>query len=612
MTDGRSTAKRESRSWLIRAALAALVPCLGVDLAAQPAGFGEVTFPSSGSPAAQPEFLRGVAALHSFEYEEAQLSFRRAQEIDAGFALAYWGEAMTYHQTLWRNEDVAAGRQALTRLAATPAGRTATAPTPRERGLMAAVEILFGTGDGATRRREYARAMEELHAKWPDDPEVATFHALALLGTLSRGLIGTSDVHGGHSEGLAGSETQTRVAAILQRVLKTHPRHPGALHYLLHTYDDPEHARLALDAARTYATVAPASSHALHMPAHVFLQLGLWHQAADADAASYRTSVEWANAKSLPTTMRNFHALGWRQYELLQLGRHREASDTISELVPIVRASRQLTLLSDLASMRARYVIETRRWDVLANERNFGNVNELFAIGVSAARTGNASQAERARAGLVERAQSEQEGDLRPAIAIMEREVAALIDLAAGRRDQAVTVLREAARAEQRLPPPLGPPKPIKPAPELLGEVLVEIGRPRESIEPLRQALQRNPNRSLAVLALARAFAALGEGDEARAHYKTLLANYDEADADLPEIQEARLAVGQSAGESQRSPSIPRSIAVVTGAIGLVGVVLWVRRFGGRQRKRVGRGRPTLAAKTMTQDRQKRSLRPER
>lgn len=502
------------------------------------------SFPAAQGPPA--EFLRGVVALHSFEYEEANEAFLRVQKAHPAFAMAYWGEAMTYHQTLWRNENVVAGRQALTRLGPTPAARAAKAATPKERAFIEAVGALFGEGDAAARRRAYADAMGAFYARNPDDPEVASFYALALLGTMSRSLIGYVDAHEGHSASLAGSDTQTRVADILGKVLVSHPEHPGALHYLLHNYDDPEHAELALSAARTYAKVAPESSHALHMPAHIFVQLGMWNDAATSDRAAFAASDAWVKAKGLPAAMRSYHALSWLQYELLQLGRYDEARETMGELTPSVKAGGNLTLLSDLSSMRARYVVETRRWDILANERDFGNVHELFAIGVSAARSGNAPLAELARQGLATRAQSEQEGDLRPAIAIMEREIAALIELAAGRRDPAVEILKAATQAELKLPPPLGLPAPIKPAPELLGEVLIELGRPGEAIEPFRQALARNANRTLSVQGLARASA----------------------------------TVSQPAPPSSRATAIPIAAGIAT----LVAVVLAVRRLVVRKR----------------------------
>jgi tetratricopeptide (TPR) repeat protein len=200
--------------------------------------------------------------------------------------------------------------------------------------------------------------------------------------------------------------------------------------------------------------------------------------------------------------------------------------------------------------MRARYVIDTSRWDLLARERNFGNVNELFAIGVSAARSGNC-----AGGGIVAARRSpsvrarNRKATCVQVIAIMERQIAALIELGAGRRERAVEILRAAAQAEQQLPAPLGLPKPIKPAPELLGEVLTEIGRPREALAPFQQALRRNANRTLSVLGLARAAQASGDMATARAQYGALLRNYAGADAGLPGLNEARAAVS---GKSPR------------------------------------------------------------
>jgi tetratricopeptide (TPR) repeat protein len=503
--------------------------CLVVTLGAQ------ISAPAD----AQREFLRGLAALHTFEYEEANDAFLTAQKLDPDFAMAYWGEAMTYHQTLWGNEDVAAAERILRRLGSTPAARAAKAQSPRDKGLLASLDLLFGSADAATRRAQYAKALEELYARQPDDPEVGTFYALALLGTVSRGLAAGDGAHEGHSAALPGSEIQTRVATVLERVLRAAPAHAGALHYLLHNYDDPEHARLALAAARRYASVAPQSSHALHMPAHIFLQLGLWRDAALSDRAAFAASDAWVKAKARPFALRNYHALSWLQYELLQRGRFAEAAQAVGEIAPVVKATGQLSLLSDFASMRARYVIETRRWEVMAGERNFANVNELCAIGFSAARSGDSARAEMARQALAERARAEQEGDMRPAIAIMEREVAALISLVAGRGDEALEILRAAAQAEQQLPPPLGPPKPIKPAPELLGEVLLELGRPQDARAAFLQALARNPNRTLSVLGLARAAKALGDAAAMREHYRAVLENYEEADADLSELAEA-------------------------------------------------------------------------
>lgn len=494
--------------------------------------------PSTPGATAGTTFAAGLAALHSFEYEDAQAAFIQARRADPRFAMAYWGEAMTYHQTLWGHEDVAAGRRVLE-----AAARAGVAATDVERPWLAAVAELFGDGDGEARRQRYAEAMRRLHEARPDDPEAATFHALALLGTTSRSLIGYVDAHEGHGSGLAGSAVQAQVGAILSGVLARHPDHPGALHYLIHAYDDPAHARLGLEAARRYAAVAPESSHARHMPAHVFLQLGLWADAEASDRAAFAASEAWVARKGLGPAMRSYHALAWRQYELLQLGRVAEARALLDVLTPVVDGTRDLTLLSDLASMRARQVLEAQDWARMANVRTFANVNEVAAIGISAARAANAPLAELARQHLASRIDAVEEGDLRPAIAIMERQVAGLVALAAGRRDEAVAILAVAADAEAKLPPPLGLPIPPIPAPELLGEVLIEVGRPAEALAAFEQALARNPNRTRSVLGTARALAALGRGGEAATHYRQVLANYEHADPDRPELREARGAI---------------------------------------------------------------------
>jgi tetratricopeptide (TPR) repeat protein len=256
--------------------------------------------------------------------------------------------------------------------------------------------------------------------------------------------------------------------------------------------------------------------------------------------------------------------LAWLQYALLQRGRYRDASAVIGELEPVVKASGLVPLLSDLASMRARLAIETQRWPLMATERTFANVDDLFAIGVSAARSRTMDSAEMARQGLAARAQSAREGDLRPAIAIMEREVAALIEHAAGRSDRAIEILHAAVQAELALPAPLGLPEPVKPAPELLGELLLETGRPREAVAAFEQGLQRNRNRSLSVLGLARAYAALGEGERARERYRDLLTSYDEADGDVAEVSEAKRALERPATPSTATtPRRPRLLVTL-------------------------------------------------
>jgi tetratricopeptide (TPR) repeat protein len=500
-----------------------------------------IRFPNSGAAEAQPAFLRGVTALHNFQYEDAVESFLEAQRIDPGFALAYWGEAMAYNQTLWLNQDPEKAREILQRLGPTAEARARKAGTDRERSFLAAVEALFGSGDKAARDRAYAEAMGRLAAAHPDDPEVLAFHALALMGTAVRSpaLFGArgDDLH---QHALVGSEVQKQAAAILEKVLRLDPEHPGALHYLIHDYDDPEHARLALPAARAYSRVAPESSHALHMPAHVFLQLGMWAEAAASDEASFRASEAWVARKKLGVGMRDYHSLSWLLYESLQQGRYKKAREALDEIAPGVQATNAPRLKALQSDMRARYVMETRSYALLAGANDFATTGELFAIGASAARLGDAVRAERALAELNRRAGSRDKGDFKLDIAVMERELAGLLALGTGRSDDALARLREAVTLEGELPPPMGPPRPLQPASELFGEVLLERGKPSEAAAEFERSLRRWPNRSRSVLGLARASAALGDREGARRVYRKLLDNWRLADPDLPELAEAR------------------------------------------------------------------------
>jgi tetratricopeptide (TPR) repeat protein len=454
-----------------------------------------VAFPNSGSPAAQAAFQRGVTTLHNFQYEDAVEAFQEAQRIDPDFVMGYWGEAMACNQTLWLNQDLERAREVLQR------ARGAKPRNDREKGYLRAVEALFGAGDRAARDQAYARAMGALAKAYPDDPDVQSFFALALIGTTARSpaLFGEGG-DDAHQHALVGSAIQKQAGAILESVLARHPEHPGALHYLIHDYDDPEHARLALPAARAYAKVAPQSSHALHMPAHIFLQLGMWDEAAASDEASFRASEAWVKRKGIPIGMRDYHSLSWLLYESLQQGRFQKAREALEIMRPAVEQTGAPRLKAILSDMRARYVVETGSFDELATATNFDTSTELFAIGMSAARRGNTPLAERALAEMSRRAVKGQTD-----VAIMAKELAALIAVAAGRGDDAVLRMQEAVGLERELPPPLGLPRPIKPASELFGEILFELGRPREAAVQFEKALARWPNRSASRLGLARA-----------------------------------------------------------------------------------------------------------
>jgi tetratricopeptide (TPR) repeat protein len=505
-------------------------------------GLGRIDFPTSGAPEAQPHFLRGVALLHNFEYDDAVEAFRRARQIDPPFAMAYWGEALTHHSVLSGSSDVAGGRAVLRQLAPTREARLARAATDKERGFVAAVDALFGEGADDVRQDAYVAAMEQMQTRYPDDNEVASFYALALLDTAIRATYGLSraPAEGHRHAQLAGSETQRRAGEILREVLSRNPEHPGAAHYLLHAYDDAEHAARALDVARVYARIAPESSHARHMPAHIFVQLGLWQEAAASDEAASRAADAWRARRGLDESRTDYHPLTWLQYERLQLGQFARAREMSDSMQAAAGRTGSDLLKNHAASMRARYAIEAQRWDLLRNADDFANLDELLAIGISAARGANLERAEQVGELFRRLTSGGASGPVGPALTVMEREVAGLVHLAAGRPTEAIDALRAAAEAERALPTGMGPPRPIKPAQELLGEVLLETGRAAEARDAFDAALRRNPNRSISVLGLARAVAATGDRTLAARHYGTFAANWKEADGDRAELAEAQ------------------------------------------------------------------------
>ncbi len=543
---------------------------------AQPASAGRPSFPTVAGPEAQQAFLSGLAWLHSFEYEQAIASFRAAQASEPGFAMAYWGEAICYQQFLWGNEDPAMARQVLGRLGPTPAARAARAASPREAAWLASLDVLFGPGDRADRLARYAAAMGALASADPADAEAAVFEGLALMATAARGMAGAH--HGGSMEApqLAGSPIQDRAARIFKDVLQRDPRHPGALHYLIHVYDDPVHASEALEPARRYAEVAPESSHARHMPAHVFLQLGRWHEAAASDEAAFAASEAMVARQALPATMRDYHALSWLVYEYLQLGRFADARQALDQLAAVADESRLPALLSLRATLRARVVAEAGAWREMPGP-GYVNYDELFAVGLGAIARGEAGLAELARERLTEMSMAERYRERKPLLDIMARVLSARLRHSAGDPDGALAALGEAADLEATLPVSIGPPPLIKPALEIYGELLLERQRAREADAQFARSLDRARNRSASLLGRARAAVMLGETERAQTYYRQFLDNWKAADADRAESREAReFLAAPTATPSSRIGVWP---LVATSGLVLAGVAfLWVKQ----------------------------------
>src|SRR5215212_5875758 len=326
---------------------------LSFTVTAQESQLGRVEFPTSGSEKAQAHFLRGLAALHSFWYEEALEAFRESTKIEPDFAMGYWGEAMAHNHPLWSEQDIAAARQVLAKIKETPK------LTERERAYLAAVKLLYGDSDKAARDAAYSAAMEKIYRTYPDDLDAAAFYSLSLLGMVR-----------GEEKSY---RPQAKAGAIALEVYQKNPNHPGAAHYIIHAFDDPDHAILALPAARRYASIAPEAHHARHMPSHIFLQLGMWPEAAASNESAWESSDAWMKRKNLSVNVRDYHSLHWLLYAYLQQGRYNDAEKLLNLMKQVMSESTYDNKLrpgyyeNNYANMAAAFVVETERWNLAAD-----------------------------------------------------------------------------------------------------------------------------------------------------------------------------------------------------------------------------------------------------
>jgi len=557
--------------------LLAALALASLNIRAQQDELGRIDFPTSGAAAAQPAFLRGVLLMHSFEYDDAKEAFVEAQKADPDFAMAYWGEAMTYNHAVWQQTAPDLARAALARLAPTAEGRLAKAPTAKEKDWLASLDSLYGAGTSTSlsasklsRDRAYADHMRRMHEKYPADDEVTAFYALALLGTS----------HGGRD-----FSTYMKAAALAEQVYAKNARHPGAAHYLIHAYDDPVHAPLGLRYADAYAKIAPAASHALHMPSHIYFALGMWDEASAINEQSMTAADARREEKKLDVEARGFHAMLWLVFSYTQQARFDEARGLLSQMEADAKTSGSVRTRSHLALARAAWLIESRKWGeakapVMATGLGAeAAIADLFSIGFAAIRSGNrtaggsalqqmaalmedaptsagASTAAPATVGKPRSAASTTAGitpvvesqvvragtagDTR-ASQVMAQQLEAVLLFSEGRREEALVLARQAAVVESGLSFEFGPPVPVKPAHELVGEMLMDLRRPREAIPAFEASLKRNPGRALSLLGLGRASLAIKDMSRAMAAYGELRQVWKKADKGLPELRELGL-----------------------------------------------------------------------
>ena len=455
--------------------------------------------PSTANP-----YARGLYLLHNFEYSTAAAAFRDAQKADPANVMAYWGEAMTYNHPLWSEQDTAAARAVLARLGADPAARRAKARTPREAGWLDAVEALYGAGSKVERDAAYHARMKALFDADPSDIDARTFYALATLGLANQG---------------RDTALYMKSAALLEEAFPANPDHPGLLHYMIHSYDDPAHAPLGERAAARYAKVAPDAGHAQHMISHIYLALGRWDEVERANIIADKVVDAQRAANGLPPTSCG-HYNEWLAYALDQQGKDSRplVEACAAQAMAAAATGDDASALgavrnpfNNWASLAVRHGVDTGNWPgedlsavrdralmgrfTLAYGRALASRNDAAAAGAAV------DQMKAFRAQIVDAMPKEWPDDHESA-PWLDRAVAqgeAVVALARGETARGIELLQAAANAEAALPVPFGPPVLAKPSAELLGDELLAAGRKAEAADAYRRALAAAPNRRRSV-----------------------------------------------------------------------------------------------------------------
>jgi hypothetical protein len=501
-----------------------------------PAALGNVSFPTSCSPAVQSDFNRAVALLHSFWYKKSEETFLAVAKADPSCGMAEWGVAMSHYRQLWDPPtpfDLQAGSAAVEK------ANTAGAKTQRERDYIAAMEIFYQDSDKRThaaRALDYEEFMGQLYERYPQDAEGAIFYALAV-----RANAPIDD---------KTYANQKKASAILEKLFAEYPAHPGLAHYIIHCDDYPALAPLALEAARRYAKIAPDAPHALHMPSHIFTRLGLWQESIDSNLASA------AAAKKNGLVGDELHAMDYLVYAYLQKGQDREALDVSNAMPkPQPTDAAYYPSLYATAIIPSRLAIERHRWSDAAaltlpvgtfpgGRYSSAEANLCFAQAIGAARMRNLKAALDGllrMTSLRDRLRENHDNYSAEQVDIQRESVSAWITFAEGKKEEALSQMRAAADHDDSVDKLPVTPGSVVPARELLGEMLLEAKQPAAALKAFETALRSAPERFNSLYGAAHAAQLAGDPQKASAYYAKLFANCPRPTTDLPELREARL-----------------------------------------------------------------------
>ena len=491
---------------------------------------GRVSFPNSCKAEAQPALVKGLALLHSFQYRESEAAFKAAADLDAGCAMAEWGKAMALYHQLW---DFPQGHTMRHGLENVEQAQKIGAPTSRERGYLAAAAAFYADDarlSHVQRTTAYSEALARLHSEAPEDMEASAFYALSLVALADE----NADV----------MANRKKAIAILEPLFRAHPDHPGVAHYLIHAADRSGLAEQGLAAARAYASIAPDSSHALHMPSHIFTRLGLWRESI---ASNIAASAAAAHASEMHEAESHYqtHAMDFLDYAYLQSGLESKARALATEEMS-VPGSDEEEGAQHRAVIEARNAMELHRWQEAADltappGRAPSQDTTYWARAIGAARSGDveaAGSAVKKLAEIVALREGEHkaagyEGSGGKATDLGEAE--AWLAFTEGDKARAVDLMRAVANREDAK----GVESTTMPGREMLADMLLESKRPSDAVRAYEAVLAESPNRFDSLWGAARASEAAGDLRSAKKYYARLAEIADPA-AERAELQEVR------------------------------------------------------------------------
>lgn len=507
---------------------------------------GKVAFDTTCNSAAAAHFQRGLAWLHSFEYQRAERGFADAAAADPSCGIAHWGVAASYYHPLWAAptpDEFAKATAALAR------ARASGARSQREKDYIAAVGAFYDGVQGVDHKARvlaYEAALDRLRQLYPNDREAAVLHALSLIAA------GTLDNDPDYAR-------ERKAGALLNQIFEQQPDHPGVSHYLIHGFDYPALAELALPAARRYAAIAPDSAHAQHMPSHIFIRLGLWDEAISSNRAAEAAAKAWAKASAMAGAWdQQLHAMDYLAYAFLQTGRDGEAERVFDELKALARADPPSPTVAYAATaIPARVLLERRKWSEAAAldvpqvagldavaKYGWSAANLHFAKAVGAARSENAAVA-RAEVAVLRKIEASTparsgEYDWGKQVSI-ERQIAegwlALVEV---RKEEAVRIMRAAADLDDATEKHPVTPGAVLPAREQLGELLLELGRPGEALAEFEASLKRAPKRLGGLYGAAISAKLAGDAAKANRYFAELKEVTKGSDGVRAEVKQAR------------------------------------------------------------------------